>query len=42
MFEDIVCTVTKFVRGTVRAIGSVTRRAPWLTAAAILAVFLVW
>lgn len=42
MFEAIVSKVTKFVTDSARAIGGFARRQPWLTTAAILAVFLVW
>jgi hypothetical protein len=39
---SIVSKFTNAVRNTVRTIGAATRGAPWLTAAAILALFLVW
>ncbi|CAN5129622.1 hypothetical protein BH11MYX1_BH11MYX1_52550 [soil metagenome] len=42
MFASIVSKVTNLVRKTVRAVGAVTRRTPWLAALAILALFLVW
>ena len=42
MFEAIVSKVANAVRNSIRAAGALTRRAPWITAAAILAVFLVW
>jgi hypothetical protein len=42
MFEAIVSGVTKFVTDSVRSVGDFARRQPWLTTAAILAVFLVW
>lgn len=42
MFETIVSKITNVVRSTIRALGAATRTAPWLTAAAILALFLVW
>ena len=41
MIEAIVSKITNFIHTAVRAIGSIGRHAPWLTAAAILAVFLV-
>ncbi len=37
MFESIVSKITN----TIRAIGAATRNAPWLTAAMILALFVV-
>ncbi len=37
MFESIVSKITN----TVRAVGAATRNVPWLTAAAILALFFV-
>lgn len=39
MFESIVSKLTNFIHSAVRALGSI--HALWLTAAAILAVFLV-
>ncbi len=42
MFESIVSKITNAVRNTVRAIGAVTRKSPWLVPAAIIALFLVW
>ncbi len=41
MFESIVSKITNVVRNTVRAIGAATRNEPWLTAAMILALFVV-
>ncbi len=41
MFESIVSKLTNVVRTTVRAAGAVTRNAPWLTAAMLLALFVV-
>jgi hypothetical protein len=41
MFESIVSKLTDFIHTGVRAIASIGRHAAWLTAAAILAVFLV-
>ena len=40
MFDRIVSKLTNIVRTTVRAIGSATRKAPWLTPTAILLFFL--
>ncbi len=42
MFDAIMSKISAVIRNTVRAIGAVTRNHPWLIAAAILAVFLVW
>lgn len=42
MFESIVSKITNVIRNTVRALGAVTRRTPWLAPLAILALFLVW
>jgi hypothetical protein len=42
MVDAIVSKITNVVRSTVRALGDATRTAPWLTAAVILAIFLVW
>jgi hypothetical protein len=42
MFESIVARITNVVRNTVRAVGAVTRKSPWLAPAAILALFLIW
>lgn len=42
MFESIVSKITNVVRSTVRAIGAVTRRTPWLAPVAIAALFLIW
>jgi hypothetical protein len=42
MVESIVSKITNAVRNTLRAIGAATRNAPWLTAAAIVALLLVW
>jgi hypothetical protein len=41
MFASIVSNVTQLVRNTVRAIGQIARRSPWIVPAAILAVFLI-
>ena len=41
MFESIVSKIANVVRNTVRAIGAVTRKSPWV-AVAILALFLIW
>jgi hypothetical protein len=41
MFESIVSKITNVVRNTVRAVGAVTRKSPWLVPAAILALFFV-
>ena len=41
MFESVVSKLADFIHTAVRAIGSIGGRAPWLIAAAILAVFLV-
>jgi hypothetical protein len=43
MFESIISKITNTVRNVARAVGSATRNAPLLTAAAaILALFLIW
>ena len=42
MFEGIVSKITNIVRKTVRAVGAVTRRTPWLAPTVILAFFLIW
>jgi hypothetical protein len=42
MFESIVSKIVNRVRNAVRAVGAATRRAPWLTAVAILGLFFVW
>jgi hypothetical protein len=41
MFDAIVSRITKTVRKIVRAIGVATCGAPWLSAVAILALFMV-
>ncbi|HTR53447.1 MAG TPA: hypothetical protein VMJ10_22295 [Kofleriaceae bacterium] len=41
MFESIVSKITSTVRSAVRAAGAATRNAPWLTAAAVVALFFV-
>ena len=41
MFESIISKVTHFVCGTIRAVGTATRKTPWLASIAILALFLV-
>ena len=40
MFDRIVSKLTNLVRTTVRAVGTATRKAPWVTPAAILLFFL--
>ena len=42
MFESIVSKITTTVRNVVRAVGAATRKSPWTTSVAILALFLVW
>ncbi len=42
MFDSIVSKITNVVRNTVRAVGAVTRKSPWVVPAAIVALFLVW
>ena len=42
MFESIVAKITNVVRNIVRAVGTATRRSPWLAPAAILVLFLIW
>ena len=42
MFEAVVSKITQFVTDSVRAVSDFAQRQPWLTTAAILAVFLVW
>lgn len=42
MFESIVSKVTNVIRSTIRAVGAVTRKAPWLAPLAIVALFLIW
>ena len=42
MFEAIVSKIANVVRNSIRAAGALTRRATWVTAATILALFLVW
>ena len=42
MFESIVAKITNVVRNSVRAIGTATRKSPWLAPTAILALFLIW
>jgi hypothetical protein len=41
MFDSIVSKIVSVVRNTVRAVGAATRKSPWLTPAAILALFLL-
>jgi hypothetical protein len=41
MFESIVSKITNTVRNIVRPIGAATRKSPWLTPVAILALFLL-
>ena len=42
MFESIVSKITNVVRNTVRAVGAVTRKSPWLVPVAILALFFLF
>ncbi len=42
MFESIVSMISNVVRNTVRAVGAVTRKSPWLAPVAILALFLIF
>ena len=42
MFESIVSKITDVVRKAVRAVGTATRRTPWLAPVAIVAFFLIW
>jgi hypothetical protein len=39
MFESIVSKITNVVRNTVRAVGAVSRKSPWLVPVAILTLF---
>ncbi|HTR55625.1 MAG TPA: hypothetical protein VMJ10_33340 [Kofleriaceae bacterium] len=41
MFESIVSKITNTVRNVVRAVGTATRKSPWLAPIAILALFLL-
>jgi len=41
MFESIVSKITSVVRNTVRAVGAVTRKSPWLVPVTVLALLLV-
>ena len=41
MFETIVANITNTVRNVVKAVGTATRKSPWLVPVAILAFFLV-
>jgi hypothetical protein len=42
MFESIVSKITNVVRNTVRALGAITRKSPWVAPVTILALFLIW
>ena len=39
MFESIVSKITNIVRKTVRALGALTRKSPWVAPVAILVLF---
>lgn len=41
MFETIVAKITNTVRNLVKAVGTATRKTPWIAPVAILAFFLV-
>ncbi len=42
MFETVISEITNFVRRTVGAIASATRRAPWLVMVAVALAALLW
>lgn len=42
MFQTIVSRLADFTRNTLRAIGALIGNAPWLAAAVVLALVLVW
>lgn len=41
MFETIVAKITNTIRNLVKAVGTATRKSPWIAPVAILAFFLV-
>ena len=42
MFDSIISKITDVVRNTIRTVGAVTRKSPWIVPVAIVALLLIW